>query len=455
MKNEIIQNLENKTIAILGFGKEGKSTYNYIRKHLPNQIITILDGNEKLIENNPELNNDSNLNFVLGSSYLDNLNDYDFIIKAPGVVLKDVDISKLEHKITSQMGLVLDYTNTFMIGVTGTKGKSTTANLIYKVLKDQDQDAVLTGNMGYPILDYIDDVKKDTVFVTEFSSYQTEYIKKAPKISIIVNLFEEHLDHHGTLENYYSSKLNMFKYQTSDDYAIYFKDNETLSNYVNNNNYPGKLIKVSFEDSDKNNFYCDGKYIYNNGLKMYDLSDERNLVGMHNVNNIMFALVIVKLLKLNLPKAIKSINEFKGLKHRLECVGTYKDITFYSDTIATIPEACLSAIKSIGNIDTLIFGGMDRGIDYSDFAANLLNTSVSNFICMPDTGIKIADELKKKKTNQNVYVIEELEDAVNLAYEVTKKGACCLLSPAAPSYNKYKNFEEKGDEFVKFVKKSK
>jgi len=452
MQNLIIEKLKNKNIAILGFGKEGKSTYNYIRKHLPNQSITILDGNEKLLENNSELKNDSNLAFVLGNTYLDNLNSYDYIIKAPGVVLKDLDISSFENKITSQMGLVLDFTDAFMIGITGTKGKSTTANLIYKVLKDQGKDVILTGNMGYPILDYIDDAQENTIFITEFSSYQLEFIKKSPKISIIVNLFEEHLDHHGTLENYYNSKLNIFKYQSVDDYAIYFKDNATLSNYVENNNYPGNLIKVTFNDSAKENYYCDGKYVYNNGMKIYDLSDERNLVGMHNVNNIMFTLTITRLLNLNLPNAIKSINEFEGLKHRLELVGTYKDITFYDDTIATIPEACLSAIKSIGNIDTLIFGGMDRGIDYSDFASNLLQTSVTNFICLPDTGIKIAKELKALKTSQNIYEVEELEDAVKLAYEVTEKGKGCLLSPAAPSYNKYKNFEEKGDAYVKFVK---
>ena len=455
MKNNIIETLKNKNIAILGFGKEGKSTYNYIRKYLPNQKITILDGNEALLENNLELKSDSNLEFVLGKNHLTNLDIYDFIIKAPGVVLKDIDISSFEHKITSQMGLVLDYTSAYMIGVTGTKGKSTTTNLIYKILQDQNVDSLLVGNMGYPILDSLDDATDKTIFVTEFSSYQLEYVRKSPQIGIIVNLFEEHLDHHGTLENYYNSKLNLFKYQTKEDYAIYFADNITLNNYIKNNNYNAKKIKVTFEDNDKNNLYCDENYIYYKKLKIYDLNNKRNLVGMHNVNNIMFALAITNLLNLNLPKAIKSISEFKPLKHRLELIGTYNDIAFYDDTIATIPEACLSAIKSIGNIDTLIFGGLDRGIDYSSFAKDLLSTNVRNFICMPDTGYKIAKELNSNKTTQNIYEIEGLEDAVKLAYSVTKKGCGCLLSPAAPSYNKYKNFEEKGDAFVEFVKNNK
>lgn len=455
MRNEIIDKLKNKKIAILGFGKEGKSTYKYIRKHLKTQEITILDGNETLMDNNKELLDDTNLKFILGSNYLDNLKMYDFIIKAPGVVLKDIDVSEFENNITSQMNLVLEYTDSYMIGITGTKGKSTTSNMIYKVLKDQKIDVVLAGNMGYPILDYIDDAKENTIFVTEFSSYQLEYIKKSPKIGIIVNLFEEHLDHHGTLENYYESKLNMFKYQTKNDYAIYFKDNETLENYISKGNYSSKLIKVTFIDNSKENYYCDNSYIYNNGIKIYDLSNERKLLGAHNVNNIMFTLAVVRLLNLNLPIAIKSINEFEPLRHRLEKVGVFNDITFYDDTIATIPEACISAIKSLCNIDTLIFGGMDRGIDYSDFAENLLKTNVTNFICMPDTGYKIAKELKLINKNCNIYEIEELEEAVKLAYQVTKKGMGCLLSPAAPSYNKYKNFEEKGDKFVEYIKNNK
>jgi len=453
MRNNIIKSLENKKVAILGFGVEGKSTYNYIRKYLPNQKLYILDGNEKLIEQNPNLKDDF-VEVIIGPNYLNNLEMFDVIIKSPGIVLNDP--TKYLDKITSQMSLVLEETDTFMIGITGTKGKSTTASLIYDVLKDQDVDVILAGNIGLPILDYVDDINDNTVVVAEFSSYQLEYIRKSPRIGIVLNLFEEHLDHHGTLENYYYSKLNMFKYQTSNDYALYFEDNETLNNLVNENNYKSNVIKIKFgTDGTANTVYCDYKNIYHKGEILYDVNSPRNLIGMHNVGNIMFVFAIAKLFNLDLSKVCDSVNNFKPLKHRLEKVGTFKDITFYDDAIATIPEAAINAINSIGNIDTIIFGGMDRGINYDGFAEKLLKTNVSNFICLPDTGHKIAVDLEKLKTNQNIFVVEEMEEAVKIAFDVTKKGMGCLLSPAAPSYNKYKNFAAKGDHFVESIQKNK
>lgn len=450
MKNNIIKSLENKVVAILGFGVEGKSTYKYIRKYLPNQKLYILDGNENIIKDNPELLNDY-VEVIAGSNYLNNLELFDLIIKSPGIVLNDAH--KYIDKITSQMSLVLEETDTFMIGITGTKGKSTTASLIYEVLKEQGVDAILAGNIGLPILDYVDNIKENTIVVTEFSSYQLEYLRKSPRIGIVLNLYEEHLDHHGSLENYYNSKLNMFKFQTSEDYALYFKDNETLHNLVAKNNYSSKLLTVSFKDDAY--IYCDYQNIYSEANKLYDVNSKRNLIGMHNVGNIMFAYAIAKLLNLDISKVEETVNNFKPLKHRLECIGEFEGITFYDDAIATIPEAAIHAIDAIGNIDTLIFGGMDRGINYDDFAKDLLKTNVRNFICLPDTGNKIATELNALKENEEVFVVEEMEEAVELAFKVTQKGMGCLLSPAAPSYNKYKNFAAKGEDFTKLVEKHK
>lgn len=447
MKNNIINSLKNKNVAILGFGVEGKSTYKYIRKYLPNQKLYILDGNEKLLEQNPDLVNDY-VEIIIGPNYLNNLEMFDVIIKSPGIVLNERD--KLAEKITSQMSLVLEETDTFMIGITGTKGKSTTASLIYDVLKDQNIDVILAGNIGLPILDYVDEIKENTIVVAEFSSYQLEYLKKSPRIGIILNLYEEHLDHHKTLENYYNSKLNMFKYQTNNDYALYFKDNDILNKFVSENKYNSQLITVSFKE--QGGIYCDYQNIYSNEEKLYDINSKRNLIGMHNINNIMFAFAVSKLLNLDIKKTAESVNKFKPLKHRLECIGTYQDIIFYDDAIATIPEACLNAIKSIGNIDTLIIGGMDRGISYDGFALELLKTNVNNFICLPDTGIKISKELEEMDTDKKIYKVEELDEAVEIAFNVTRKGMGCLLSPAAPSYNKYKNFAAKGEHFVELIK---
>ena len=152
MLNKIIEKVENKNIAILGFSKEGKSTYNFIKRHNIKANITILDGNEKILENNPYLK-EENVKLVLGEKYLDDLNRFDLIFKSPGVKLKDINIESFKDKITSNLGIVLDTYKNNLIIITGTKGKSTTTSLIYKVLKDQNYDVYLTGNIGIPILD--------------------------------------------------------------------------------------------------------------------------------------------------------------------------------------------------------------------------------------------------------------------------------------------------------------
>ena len=439
MYNKILEHLKNKKIAIVGFGREGKSTYKFIRKYLNNQELEILDGNEKLLELNEELKNDKNLKIITGKNYLDNLEKYDLIIKSPGVKFKDLDISKFEDKITSQLGLTLDFYKQNVIGITGTKGKSTTTSLIFKVLKDQGYDAYLLGNIGIPIFDYIEKFNENSKLVIEMAALQLEYVKTSPHIGIILNLFEEHLDFFKSKEHYFLAKLNMFKYQDNNDYGLYTSSNETLDKYVQNGNYITNLIDINKEFKIENNYV-----IYDN-KKIYDSNSERLLLGKHNLTNIMFVLRLSELLKLDLQKTINTINQFKPLEHRMEYVATINGVKYYNDAIATIPEATINCVEALKDVDTIIFGGMDRGIDYNDLIDFFNKSKIKNFICMPDTGYKIGKKIKSK----NVYMVETLEDAVKKAKEVTKN--ICVMSPAASSYNAFKNFEEKGRIYKELV----
>lgn len=427
MYNGLIEYLKNKKICILGYGKEGISTYNFLKKNGISDI-TVHDKIEKDVYG------------VYGDNYLDNLSDYDLIIKSPGVILKDIDISSFEDKITSQLELILEYGPKNIIGITGSKGKSTTTSLIYEILKANGLDAYLLGNIGNPIFDYIDDFKEDSYLVIEMAGLQLEYVHHSPHVGIITNLFEEHLDFFGSKEKYYNAKMNMFKYQNSSDYGIYSIDNDDLKNKVIEGNYETNLLPISLNDIKDN-------YIVINDEKVYDINSKRNIIGKHNLMNIMCALKVINILGLNIDKSIDAINNFKSLPHRMENIGTYDGITYYDDAIATIPEATIDCIDALGNVDTLITGGKDRGIDYSILIDYLNNSNVSNVICMPETGYKIKPYLK-----MNTYEIEELEDVVKLAKQITKKGSVCLLSPSAASYNKFKNFEEKGNYFQRYVK---
>ena len=452
MLNNLLRYLDDKKILILGFGKEGVSTYKFIRKHFPDKKIYISD---KKTTNEEIIKKDINVNINFGDNYLDNLKDFDIIMKSPGISFANINIDSFKDKIKSELELFLEYMDVKTIGVTGSKGKSTTSSLIYEILKKEKKETLLLGNIGIPVFDLIDDITKDTIVVLEMSSHQLEYMNVSPNISILLNIYEEHLDHYKSLKEYAEAKINIGRFQNKDDYFIYNVDNKIIKECINEIEDSSHIkYEVSFEGNISNNnsnkVYIKDNYIYINEEKIYNINEKRNLIGDHNLNNIMFVLTVCKILNLNMENVKETISNFKGLEHRMEYVGKYDDIIFYNDSIATIPEATINSIKGLKDVDTLIFGGMDRGISYDEFI-DFLNTGViNNLICMPDTGYKIADKLK---CSSNIYKVETLEEAVELSKKVTKKNKICLLSPAAASYGFFKNFVEKGNIYKELVKK--
>lgn len=442
MIEKIINLLLGKNIAILGFGREGKSTYTLLRKYIPDINLTIIDKDD--MSNDELVKGDNLVRFVYGDTYLNELDKYDLIIKSPGITLKDLDVSSL--KITSQLELLLEVARDRVIGVTGTKGKTTTTLLIYQILQANGVDVVVAGNMGVPIFDILDDIHNDTYIVIEMSSHQLEYIDVSPHIGVVLNLFQDHLDHTGGVEQYYKAKMKMFKYQTVNDYMVYCQDNENLNKMIKQSNFRG--IKCPVDMSKEAMVYLRDGAVYYQDVFAFDAKIKINLKGKHNLENIMVAYMVSKILGLDDEKTLKTIQEFKPIPYRLESIGVVDGVEYYVDTLATIPEATINAIKAIDNINTLIFGGMDRGISYEGFAEFLKNTKIEHFICMPETGYSIAKELPKDR----VYLAETLEEACRIAKEVTNKNTVCILSPAAASYSHFKNYAEKGDKFKELIK---
>ena len=450
MIEKIINEISTKKeVVILGFGREGKSTYNLIRKFLPEKKLTILDGNLKLLEINNFLKEDKNLNIILGEKYLDNLDYYDMIIKAPGVNFKNVNYESFESKITSQIDLFFKYSNITTIGITGTKGKSTTSSLIYHVLKGLNKDVFLAGNIGIPVFDILNKLSEKSIAVIELSCHQLKFCKHSPNIGALLNLYEEHLDLYRSKEDYMTAKLNIFNYQKKGDYKIwglnsldtykYFKDNYNTYTFSNNI----KDVKKGILISDEGLYYID-----DDKKLVYDKKRKRNLIGNHNLNNIACTLLVCDILNIDLNKVCDLIDNFNPLEHRMEKVGTYKGITFYNDSIATIPSATINCIKSIDNIKTVIIGGMNRNIDLSSLVEYLLSDNkIITLIFLKDTGYMMYDELLKRGYTKKMYKAKDIDDAVKLSYLHTKEGYSCALSPAAASYNTYKNFEERGKDF--------
>ena len=446
MINKIIEKLEGKRIAILGFGKEGKSTYHFLKKYGKNLKIAILDQNPIEID-------DKEVEIVTGEDYLSHLENYDKIIKSPGISLKDENKKPYQDKITSQLELLLEVNKENVIGVTGTKGKSTTSTLIYEVLKDQLKNVYLLGNIGTPVLDKIEDYDEKSTLVIEMSSHQLEFLKESPHIACILNLYEDHLDHDGTLEHYHQNKMNIWTHQTEKDYCIYASDNEYLRKYLEKNDTKNRIYTVRSDDKEngKNSTRVKENKVFLNEECVYVDDDKRLLKGDHNLKNIMFALTVAKILGLDMEQAKKKIDSFAGLKYRMEYITTIKGVSYYNDTIATIPEATMNAIKTIPNIKTLIVGGMDRGIDYEEFIDFLKASSLDTIICMPTTGMKIGKALES--SNKKIIYVNTLEEAYQASKQETKSGTSCLLSPAAASYEFFKNFEETGKCFEELVRK--
>ncbi len=455
MLKELLNYLEDKKIIILGYGKQGKSTYNFLRKNFPEKRIDIMDENLSLLEINPELNEDIFCEVILGKIDVTLLEKYDLIIKAPGISLKNYNIEKIIKKITSEYELFLKFFDIVTIGITGTKGKSTTSSLINKVLLNCGKKSLLLENIGVPIFDDIEEIDKDTIAVLEVSSHTLEFAKKSPHIAIMLNAYEEHLDHYKSFEDYVKAKFNIAKYQKENDYFIYNSENENMIKI----NFPYKENDISvFMNSNeiennikkqKNNIYIKNEHIYYNEEKIMNINMQMNLKGIHNLNNIMFVIAVSKILNLDITKTIEAICSFHSLEHRLEFVSNINGVDFYNDSIATIPEATINGIKALKKVNTIIIGGKDRGVNLDDLIEFLKSSEVKNIICIHTTGEIIYNRLKNSE--KEMFYFEDLKSAVKKSKEVTEKGKICLLTPAATSYGFFKNFEERGCLFKKYV----
>ncbi|MCI9246423.1 MAG: UDP-N-acetylmuramoyl-L-alanine--D-glutamate ligase [Clostridia bacterium] len=382
---------------------------------------------------------------IHGEEYLDHLEEYDVIIKAPGISFAGMDIEEYAHKITSQLELLLEFFDIFTIGVTGTKGKSTTSTLINKILQEQGKKSILLGNIGVPVFDSIEELTKDTIIVLEMSSHQLEYMKSSPNIAILLNIFPDHLDYYNSYEDYAKAKCNIYKHQKETDYFLYNSDNEMIQKVLKPTK--GKLYPVSFTEREESKIYIKDNTVFIEDKSVYDAQEPRKLVGDYILNNMMFILGVSEILGLDLKKTVHTMREFEPLRHRLQLVGNYNGVSYYDNSIATIPKATIEAVKALGNVDTLIIGGMDRGIDYAELIEFINQSEVNHIICMPKTGHDIASQIEKK-----TYLVNTMEEVVVTAKQVTQKGKSCLLSPAAASYGFFKNFEEKGDIYQELVK---
>jgi UDP-N-acetylmuramoylalanine--D-glutamate ligase len=440
MIQKLCELLKDKKILILGFGREGKSTYQFLRKHFPGKQLGIYDKNG-VKDTLPYVD------VFEGDSYQDILHDYDLVMKSPGIVL-NITEPELLSRFTSQTDLFLRFFREQTIGITGTKGKSTTSSLLYHILKHASKDAILVGNIGIPVFDTLENIKEETLVVFELSSHQLEYVAHSPRYSVLLNIFQEHLDHYGTFEKYKLAKENIYQFQHKGDVLLYNPEFYQLPE-----NFEAETITITNNNESADVVVNDNQIIIGEEILTIE-ENETNLLGKHNIYNIAVSYAMARLFGVTKDIFMEAVQSFQPLPHRMEYVTELNGVKFYNDSISTICETTMNNVNSVKNVDTVILGGMDRGIDYQPLTDFLIESGIRNIILMPDTGYRIQKLLLASGTkcaDQNLFVVSGIEEAVQVAKRETRKGMTCLFSPAAASYGFFKNFEERGEVFKKLV----
>jgi len=427
----MLEELKNKKVLILGFGREGRDNFLFLRKLFPKKVLGVAD---RLKIKDLRF---KKVRLHLGENYLKALKDYDVIIKSPGIPFKE--LSKLDFdylkKITTQTEIFFKNCPGKIVGITGTKGKSTTASLIYKILKRGGIKAHLAGNIGKPVLNLLFSATPNDVYIYELSSHQLYNLKKSPHIAVFLNIYQEHLDYYRNFNEYVRAKANITRYQNENDYLVY--------------NSQDKIVREIAKKSEAQKIPIPTHYKLRMNIRI-------PLLGEFNFKNIMAAVAVGKIFGLPPLKIAKTIENFKPLPHRLEYIGTYKGIKFYNDSLSTIPETTIAALDGLGNnVETIFLGGFDRGISFKNLAKRILKSKIKNLILFPTTGERIWREIisLKRKNKFRAFLVQNMKDAVRLAYQYTRKGKICLLSCASTSFSIFRDYKEKGNLFKKYVKK--
>lgn len=428
--------LKNMKIVIWGLGNEGKAVAGFIRKALPAQPLVFVDeaegnGTDGLPEGS---------RVVRGSANIDStLDDADIVIKSPGVSLYHPLIKRLAKKgvpVTSLLNLWLAEPRAAkIIGVTGTKGKSTTSSLLAHTLKGLGKTAAIGGNIGVPVTEIAGDAG---YAVIEVSSFQAANLEGACDIAILTSLFPEHLDWHGSAETYITDKLRLLTHAKTKIV------NQSTAHAVRSHGITEENLLV-FNQPDGLHIK-DGK-IYDGEQLIGGLANA-HLARAHNLSNVCAVLTVIKFLGLDLPAALAAMESYQGLPHRQQELGEKNGVLYVNDSIATTPHAAIAALEVYHSRPiTLIAGGYDRGVDYTPLIERILADKVQTVICLGASGKRIHDALAERGM-QHLFTAASMKEVIKIAKKETPKGGVILLSPGAPSFGLFRDYADRGKTFA-------
>ena len=376
----------------------------------------------------------------------------DFVIKSPGIKPSDPVVQKLarNNEIISDIEASERlFPSKEKIAITGTNGKTSTTSMVAHILNECGKKAYAVGNIGEGILWQMHE--KEGVFVEELSSFQLHDTNRYhPHIGAILNIKEDHIDWHGSFDDYINSKLKLGQNQNERDYLVLNAEDEISQKHKKD--FKAQIYEFSSQNMVSKGLFLDGNIIcfVNGGSTIAEILDVRELsvIGRHNYENVMAAILLTYLYGLDLSEIIKAIKTFKAISHRLEYVRTLSEVDFYNDSKGTNVDSSVKAIESFEKPIIIIAGGYDKNIDYTDFV-KAFKKNGKTMVLMGATKYKLKDLCEKYAIEY--VLVEDMNQAIKTAYEKSKPGDVVLLSPASASWDMYKSYEIRGNEFKDIV----
>lgn len=429
-----------RRIAILGFGLEGRALFSYLRKKGETKI-TICDQNTKI-------HIPRGAGSQLGAGYLQNLDSFDIIFRSPGILYVSPEIARVKKKVSSLTKLFLEEKRGKVIGVTGSAGKTTTATLLWKILKNAGKDAYLAGNIGINSLPMLDKLKHSSVTVLELSSFQLHDVTRSPEIAIILDIYEEHLDKHTNFKEYTFAKGNIGKFQKKSDTLIFNFDN--IYSRLLAKSSMAKKISYSLV-SKKTDIHIHQNAITHKKKGIIISLTDIQLIGKHNVKNIMAAIAAAIALGVPNKKIREAVHLFRGLDHRVQFVCKKGGVSFYDDSKATNAQEAIAGVESFTGSKIILSGGHSKNIDLMPLARRLLKPDIRCAVFFGDLRFDL--EICFRKIGGSNYVLaKSLKDALDIAYAGAKPGDLILLEPGAASFDEFSGYKERGEKFSKWAK---
>ena len=433
--------MENARVAILGMGREGQAVWRQLRRRFPGKSLTFFAETEidagLLQMLDPAIDH-----YCIGPLDLGGLETFDILVRSAGISPYRSELSKLRSsgpKFTSASNLwFAENPDAKTICISGTMGKSTTAALTHHLLTQAGIKTCLSGNIGRPMLDC---ANEDTEWwVIELSSYQISDLEAEPDIVVLLNLSDEHVDWHGGAERYRSDKLKLAGLAGDGCVIANFADKQLVEGLAQYSNVTWFNKEGAWRAREHGVIGSTGPYI----------PAVATLPGEHNMQNLAAALSVVDKLDLKINDLDEALSTFAGLPHRLQLIGEKDGIRYVNDSISTTPVSVAAALQTFGNEGVvLLLGGMDRGLDWSGFSTDLAGRTPYAIITLPDNGPKIFDKLKRAgvEPEGGLHQSARLKDAVELAQKLVPAKGCILLSPGAPSFPHFRDFEDRGNQF--------